>query len=257
MLLLLAFLEANSQVQAYKKRYHSIINSIGYGQEVYQGISNSFIVGNKTIEPAFFLDYVLRQVIKDTAEFDFISNRNSLKMIKPVFVSDDEMVFSLGSGQNKVSFNITKKRLDENIVKSEVRYDTIDNMIIPISYRNTEPFGLSHNDTGVTHISECTLQFGGKSWQINESQVGNLFFPNFLYRSKAIRPVEVFLSEDRKFVYVYIFGLKRYPVMGMPYYNAYMAKLIFSLKKGFLKQFVVTGNIMEEYRCNYEGFVGF
>jgi hypothetical protein len=256
-LFLLPYFEVVGQSKTYKKKYKGIIESIAKGKEVYAGITKELIVGKKTIPPAYLLDYVLRNVIIDSADFNLISNRNNLEVVKPVFTSDDEMIFLSNKHRKRLQFSIKMGRLDAESIKKEVSCDTIDKIVVPHKYKNNITYGLSHGDTGVTHISECTLRVGDKYWRLNDSVLGGLFFPNFLYRSEAIRPVEVFFSEDKKFIYVYVFGLRRNSRLGVPFYNAYMAKIIFSLDKGFLKKFVVSGNLLEEYECNYHGFIGF
>lgn len=172
-----------------------------------------------------------------------INNRNKLRPLKLIQSDEHELFF------------VHEDKLEVNIKFKEIKYyayhyfypkDSSEEFSHIID-KDDAPFGVNSEDTMYAKISDI---------EINQKKVGDLGFqdlynPNILFTKISIRPIEAYLSNNNKFVYIYIFGTPNSKFMEFNniFELTFMAKLIYSIEGNYI------GRIVERGDClNYCGF---
>jgi hypothetical protein len=121
------------------------------------------------------------------------------------------------------------------------------------------PFGITYLDTAVRTITKITVN----SKKIPDKAFQDLYNPNICQTAMAIKPISAFYSDNKEYIYLYIFGELNENVLrifGNPdaVNFSYMAKLIFTYNGEYIGRIVIRGNILEYFHfsdCpNFKGF---
>lgn len=183
----------------------------------------------------------------------FFSNRNELQKLNLELNMDSIMIFSEGDDMIKITF---RNRVIENkdffYPKAEdEKYSRIR------EYNPGEPFGIISEDTLASFVSEII---------VNDKKLPPFYFFDLLNPNKyetmfAIKPIEVYLSKDGLYFYIYVFGKLNtdiIPTLDEAVDFSYMAKIVLSRKGYFIDRIVIPGDKLKFFgfsQCPY--FIGF
>lgn len=119
-----------------------------------------------------------------------------------------------------------------------------------ISNRKFSPFGKDLEQDTQEIIVSITISLNDKEYTLPTEAYDDLFFPNFCEVNLPVRSIQAFLSNDKKYIYLYIYGKTRYKKESEFYKgfrNSYIAKIVMNLENGYETTIVVPGRILELY----------
>jgi hypothetical protein len=206
---------------------------------------------------------------RDTTLFDFairkngilkdhIISRNNLSPLHTSTCSETLLTVNDKVKDKKVEINISSTTI--NLKHDDIEYVEVSNDYPKFidKVNGYQAYGLFSDETTVKVIKDIAIVFGGKKLMIERTEYSNLFFPNFCDTFKAIQPLKAYKSKDEKFIYIYIFGangLSRKP-NSLSDVRSYLAKLIFSVKKGYIGKIILSNAELNAYQWDCSNFIG-
>jgi len=191
-----------------------------------------------------------------------ISNRQSLQMLRILTCNDETILISDEVGGKIIHFFIEKgiEKFDPNYFLSPPIDSSNYSSFLPYKEEGT-PYGFFAKDTVVSTIKSLTMTVNGQAVKIPKSAFEDLLFPNFCFTELSIKPIQAFVSENREYIYLYIFGEHRDSdkiAYNTAFQYSYMAKLIIDLEKGYQSRIVLRGDKLCYYNWdNCLDFTGF
>lgn len=210
------------------------------------------------IKDTFFIDYILRKYSTSENLKKFISNRYTLKKFNDVTLRQNRIRLSF-SNKDTIEINIEKEFKGISDI-GLIAYDsTYVGKVSEPSYEfkfiktvnNKQAYGFTFDTSGVTKVKFISIKINGKETQIDKAILEDLYFPNFCEVDYAIKPIEVFLSPDGNYIYLYLFGGQEN--------HEYFCKIIFDIKnRSTVGRMIADHKELEAYQCLYpKNFIGF
>ena len=204
-----------------------------------------------------FIDHIIRKYSGPLNLKNFISNRYFLERFKYDYLLHDKAALEIFADNNKI--RIEAKRINKSLKSlGNIHFDSTvfngvrneDDFTYIRSINSKEVYGLLWDTSNVSIISSITILLNDKQLVIEDSTFNDLFFPNFCEISPHRRPIEAFLSPNKKFIYLYITG-------GQVNFN-YFCKIIFDIEqKKVVGRMVADNNELRWYRTSNRCFIGF
>lgn len=194
-----------------------------------------------------FVDYTITNSLLKSSDYQFISNRNLLPKLKPIYRDSTKLMIrdSLVTGEvclvniELLKFDSTKHHIIK-YSKDEL-YDNVD--FIDSLYPYGGEYALPDFE-----ISSLEIIIDGKQIIIPEKAYSNFYDPNILGSHGFMKEIEAFSSMDGQFIYIYIYGGQAA--------STYFTKLIFNKEK-YLTQIVSNYydlSINSSFRPNFIGY---
>lgn len=184
-------------------------------------------------------DFIVNRIISDKEHVKHLTTQKQLGNEFTFWFCDDEkavLIFEM-SRDSHLQISLTKEKRKEDDIKTERQ-------------RPYSPFGKEESIDSQLVISSVTLSVGETIHRIPATAFDDLFAPNLCGVNLPMKPIQAFLSDDHEYVYVYICGKVKYEDES-EFYNgfrkSYLAKLVVSLKDGYVTTIVVPGQILELY----------
>ena len=199
--------------------------------------------------------YLIDEIFNDSNNIPFkkyVTDRNLLKKIKVKVCFEDEILL-IDSSDFIFSLHATSsmKKISQF---NEVIIDSIDNIKLITSLGRKKAFGLGNYEDNVKVFDKFEVKINKRKIDIPDSALNDLFFPNFCNIDNSIKPIEGFVSKDKKNLYVYIFGLHEVGKNHTLGTVSYMCKLIFN-KNGYVGRIISNLSGYKWQFCNT--FIGF
>ncbi len=240
-------IKANGQ-ENFSIQYKLIKTNIGKQSEILRQ-HDFFDHEKKFNNDTFFIDYILRKYSSNSKLKNFISNRYYLKKFTDVTLKQNIVRLSIVD-KDTIEINIEKKYV--NLVDlGVIQYDSADKFRYVKSVNNKTAYGYAFDTTVISKIQSISIKINEKEAQIEDIFINDLYFPNFCEVDYAIKPIEAFLSSDKRYIYLYIFGGQDG--------QTYFCKIIFDMmNKLTIGRMIAEGKELEAYQCLYpKTFIGF
>ncbi len=206
---------------------------------------------------SLFIDHVIRKYSGPHNLKKFISNRYFLERFKTDFLLHDKAALEISVDNNKI--RIEAKKINKSLNSlGNIQYDSTvfngvrneDDFTYISSINSKEIYGLIWDTSNVSVLTSITISINDKQFVIDDSTFNDLYFPNFCEISPYKRPLEAFLSPNKKYIYLYITG-------GQVSFN-YFCKIIFDIEqKKVVGRMIADNNELSWYRTSYKNFIGF
>ncbi len=225
-ILLSIFSDVFGQDTIFEQTLNDIRHNCCAKNKVMSGFGRSAV-----LKDSFLIDEIIKEK-KNSPFKNFISNRKDLKQLVTVIGTENLVIIS-DSLNNDVTFRartqFTKLSGFKNVKIDTLAISAIDNIKIVSSINGKSQYGFANVIDSVKHFEFLRININGVNIKIPEEAYDDLFFPNINETRLAIKPIQVFESENGQFYYVYIFGL--YESYHDPELTtkpiSYMCKLIF------------------------------
>jgi hypothetical protein len=241
----------------FKTQYNLIKTNINKPWEI---IRDSHFVNyeKRFAKDTFFIDYILSKYSTTENLKKFISNRYTLKKFSDVTLRQNRILLSV-SNKDIIEINIEKEFKDTSDI-GLITYDStyvgkINEPGYEFKYiktvNNKQAYGFTFDTSGVIKVKFISIKINGNETLIDNTLFEDLYFPNFCEVDHAIKPVEAFLSPDRKYIYLYLFGGQEN--------SEYFCKIIFDIKnRNAVGRMIADHKELEAYQCLYPtNFIGF
>lgn len=202
----------------------------------------------------YLIDHVINTKISFPNECEFISNRRELINFTRKYSDNNTCDLFLNSNEIRCSFhlkiknvNLTEHKLGftSDIFGKPNNYDTVKYISSIDSIR--EFYGVS-DDTIATMIDSFMIVKGTKTFYLPDSVKLKLFNPRIINEYFSMKPVNVYLSDRRNLIFIYLFSNNEQ--------CPYMAKIIFD-DFGFRRCIVLNASEIYAYQCLCDNFIGF
>jgi len=198
------------------------------------------------IKRTFFIDYIIDKYSKQPNLIKHISNRNYLIKLNSI-VSKENAGFFLLESNKRVKVYIEKETKPLKGI-GEILYDTVsffknESAIIRIRTVNSKSvMGLMFDTSIVSVFKSISVTSEGETTFIDQSVLGDLYFPNLCETNYEIKPLEIYLSTNKKFLYLYLWGGQRGAV--------YFCKIIYDLaEKKTVGRIIADNNELGSFKC--------
>lgn len=184
-------------------------------------------------------DFIINRIIADSGFVEHLIPQKKLENEFTLWFCNNEkavLMYEISRDSNLEIALTNGKKKNENI-KIEKR-------------RRYSPFGKKEGVDSQEIISSITLSVGEKMHEIPSKAFDDLFSPNLCEVYLPVKPIQAFLSNDHQYVYLYICGKVKYKDEAAAYdgfRKSYLAKIVLSLKEGYITTIVVPGQILELY----------
>jgi len=229
-------------------------------EKPYETLLRHTIVSPKQSEykiDSFFIDHVIRKYSGPGNLKYFISNRFFLERFNYDFLLHDKSALQIAIDTNK--FRIEAKKISKSLSSlGKIQYDSTvfntvhstDGYTYILSINSKEIFGLTWDTPTVSVLDSLTISINDKRFIIPDSIFSDLYFPNFCEISPNKRPIEAFLSPNKKYIYLYVTG-------GQMNVN-FFCKIIFDIEgRKVVGRMIADNNELSWYRTFNKNFIGF
>jgi hypothetical protein len=191
-----------------------------------------------------FLEYVINNVLESPEDKMFITNRELLTSLCTKNCRE-EAVRIFDSLERKKTIEVNLDLANFVADSHKIEYEGEDSLISAID--GFLPFG-AVTALPQTQIGSLEIRWGKRSLNIPQEAYQDLFNPDFCEGNYFKRPIMAYLSNDKEYLYLYIFGGES---SGM-----YFAKLIFD-QRGYIKRIVVEYPELLRFGALRPDFLGF
>ncbi|MBK8152538.1 MAG: hypothetical protein IPK61_05415 [Saprospiraceae bacterium] len=125
-----------------------------------------------------------------------------------------------------------------------------------IIYDQSAPYGLNSEDT----LASCITRLLVNNVNCPSEAINDLLNVNRYYTFLSIKTPEVYISKNKKYIYLYLFGELKTQLMEIhdAVNMSFMAKLVFDRKGNYIERIVERGSVLSYFGfgdCPY--FIGF
>lgn len=197
------------------------------------------------------VDYVARYF---PDQVRYVSNRYELEPINLWVNYDSMMLFIDSNATVRIYFDIG------HVDVKDIFYPKSENESYSgiREYNPGMPYGIGSEDTSAVFIKEIRVN----GIKLPEDAFSDLLNPNRYETNYSIKPLAVYWSNNKKYIYIYIFGALNKYIRSIDEAEAfalsYMAKLILTDKGYYVGRIVIPGERLFYFgffQCPY--FIGF
>jgi hypothetical protein len=195
-------------------------------------------------------EYVVKQLGVDGL---YVSDRRLLERI-PLWLNNGSRLLFRDSIGHDVEISIQREQVDGSEFFDQ---KAGDEKYSRIQIKHKRPYGIMSEDKEADCISY--IKVNSKCTPV--AAFSDILNPNMLFTLCPVKPIEAYHSEDKKYIYVYIFGRTRDDIcedLACSFAYSYMAKLIFSEEGDYMGRIVEHGEILNYFGfyncCDFIGF---
>jgi hypothetical protein len=179
------------------------------------------------------IEYLLNEKLISS---NHLYNRLTNNPVEVLIRTSNQIIFK----DDSFKITISKEIVDTNslVLKYDSFPEFFESKKIISRIDNKVPCGINTVEDmpkSLDRIGSIKIHLKREIIDLDISEIDNLFFPNFNNTYFSIQPINIFLSDCRRYVYVYIYGDLNFKNDKYIYWYAsnfsYMAKVIISLEQ--------------------------